>query len=428
MQQPPTLFECAKVWANIGIFSFGGPAGQIALMERTLVHERGWVKPDTFSNGLNFCMLLPGPEAQQLATYCGWLLHGRKGAWLAGLLFILPGALIMLGLSFLYVTVGQTPASIGILLGIKAVVLVVVVEALLRIAKRALKQTSDYAIALCAFIALAAFQLPFPIIIMSAAIIGVWRARDVIKKAPSLPLPDGHIARLIRVFSGGIIIWLAPLACVFFVLGPESLFTSLSLFFSKMAVVTFGGAYAILSYVAQQAVETFRWISPAQMADGLGLAETTPGPLILVTQHVGFLAGWQTPEKFTPAFGGLLGAGLTTWATFVPSFIFIMMGAPYITQLSQRPKISAALSAITAAVLGVIANMALWFSIHVLFEKIAPLSWAMGKIDLPVYTSFQALPLIIAITAAILTFKYHVSTPIVVICGGLFGFIATQLY
>jgi chromate transporter len=424
MIQSPTLFECAKVWANIGIFSFGGPAGQIALMERTLVAERGWIKPDLFSNGLNFCMLLPGPEAQQLATYCGWLLHGRIGAWLAGLLFILPGALIMLGLSFLYVTVGQTSVADGILLGIKAVVLVVVIEALLRIAKRALKRTSDYGIAIFAFIALAVFQITFPLIIIIAAVFGVWRARSIRADITTAPLPTGHISRLIRIFVSGMIIWLAPLACTFFIFGPESLFTTLSLFFSKMAVVTFGGAYAILSYVAQQAVETFHWVSPAQMADGLGLAETTPGPLILVTQHIGFLAAWQTPGQFSPTHAAILGASLTTWATFVPSFILILMGAPYVGQLSERPKISAALSAITAAVLGVIANMALWFSIHVLFAEVAKIPWALGKIEWPIYSSFQALPLGIAVAAAILTFKYHMSTPFVVICGGVIGFVA----
>ncbi len=422
----PSLLACAKTWGAIGALSFGGPAGQIALMQKTLVDEKKWIAPQQFSNGLNFCMLLPGPEAQQLATYCGWLLHGFRGACLAGALFIIPGALVMLALSFLYVTLGQTPAASGVLLGIKAVVLVIVIEALHRISKRALKMPSDWIIAALSFAALAFFQVPFPIVIIAAGFLGFWRAREIISGV-SAPLPAGHVQRSVKIIIAGLCVWLAPLIAIILLLGPQSVFATLTLFFSKMAVVTFGGAYAVLSYVAQQAVENYQWLTPAEMTDGLGLAETTPGPLILVTQHVGFLAGWRQPEIFSPGIGAALAATLTTWATFIPSFVFILLGAPYVTQLSSRPKLAGALSGITAAVLGVILNMALWFALHVLFSQVRTLDWAFGTVQIPTVSTFQIVPMIIALIAATLTLRCHMNIPLVVLCGGALGFIASLI-
>jgi chromate transporter len=426
MTAVPSLAECARTWGTIGALSFGGPAGQIALMQKTLVDEKKWIEPQQFSNGLNFCMLLPGPEAQQLATYCGWLLHGFRGACLAGALFIIPGALVMLALSFMYVTLGQTPAATGILLGIKAVVLVIVAEALHRISKRTLKQPSDWAIAACAFFALAFFQVPFPLVIIVAGLFGYWRAPEN-TTGSAITLPAGHLKRSAKVILIGLAVWLAPLGAIILLFGTQSVFASLTLFFSKMAVVTFGGAYAVLSYVAQQAVENYHWLSPAEMADGLGLAETTPGPLILVTQHVGFLAGWRQPELFSPAVGAALGAALTTWATFIPSFIFIMLGAPYVTQIGQRPKLAGALSGITAAVLGVILNMALWFALHVLFAQVDMATWGLGTVQMPTLSTFQTVPMIIAAIAAVLTLRLHFSMPLVVLCGGILGYVFSYL-
>ncbi len=424
--QPPTLREAFGVWLKIGLLSFGGPAGQIALMHRVLVEERRWIGERRFLHALNYCMLLPGPEAQQLATYVGWLMHRTAGGLIAGLLFVAPGALVMLGLSIAYALFGQTPLAAGLFFGVKAAVLAVVAEAILRIGRRALKSRSMIALAVAAFIAIWALQVPFPLIVLGAGLAG-WaldrRLPDGAHGAEPTDDPGGLIdamfargelehtkprpGRWIQVLAvwGGL--WLAPLGLLVLILGPDSVWTRIAGFFSTMGVVTFGGAYAVLSYVAQAAVSSFGWLSPGEMADGLGLAETTPGPLILVLQFVGFLAAWRDAGPLPPLLAGALGALLTTWVTFAPSFLWIFLGGPYVEQLRENRVLRAALSAITAAVVGVIANLALWFGLHTLFRQTWPAKlYGVGP-DLPVLASanLPAIGLAAAAMVAMLRFK-----------------------
>ncbi len=356
----PALSEATKTFAQIGWLSFGGPAGQIALMHRMLVEERGWLTERQFLNALNFCMLLPGPEAMQLATYAGWKLHGARGGLIAGLLFVAPGALIILTLSALYAWFGTLAPVTALFLGIKAAVLAILAQALFRLSQRALKTPLNWALAAAAFFALAILALPFPLIIAGAALAGYFlNAKD---KTPPTPikLNATDLARTVLIWLS---IWLAPVAALLAILGPDHVLAELALFFSKLAIITFGGAYAVLTVMAEEAVAQ-GWINPAQMIDGLGLAETTPGPLILVTQFVGFLAGYK--EMGTIA-GGLAGAAITLWVTFAPCFLWIFAGAPYVEALATRPRLTAALSGITAAVVGVILNLGLWFAYHTLW-------------------------------------------------------------
>jgi chromate transporter len=356
----PALSEATKTFAQIGWLSFGGPAGQIALMHRMLVEERGWLTERQFLNALNFCMLLPGPEAMQLATYAGWKLHGARGGLIAGLLFVAPGALIILTLSALYAWFGTLAPVTALFLGIKAAVLAILAQALFRLSQRALKTPLNWALAAAAFFALAILALPFPLIIAGAALAGYFlNAKD---KTPPTPikLNATDLARTVLIWLS---IWLAPVAALLAILGPDHVLAELGLFFSKLAIITFGGAYAVLTVMAEEAVAQ-GWINPAQMIDGLGLAETTPGPLILVTQFVGFLAGYK--EMGTIA-GGLAGAAITLWVTFAPCFLWIFAGAPYVEALATRPRLTAALSGITAAVVGVILNLGLWFAYHTLW-------------------------------------------------------------
>jgi chromate transporter len=367
-----------KLWTKIGCLSFGGPAGQIALMQRELVDERKLIDGTRFAHALNFCMVLPGPEAQQLATYCGWMLRGVRGGLLSGLLFILPGALMMLGLSIIYVTYGQLPLVQGIFFGVQAAVVAIVLEALIKVSKRALKQRWHMAVAIAAFLALYLFKCPFPIVIAVAALIGTLRTA-----VPTVAVVNHQ--SLVR-FNGralltGAALWLLP-TILLFLLVPHSIFTALAIFFAKMAVVTFGGAYAVLAYVGQYAVGTAHWISSAQMLDGLGLAETTPGPLILVLQFVGFLAA----HKSGGLWAGVAGSLITLWVTFAPSFILIFVFAPMMDRLRQNPKLQGALSAITAAVVGVIASLGLSFALHVMFDVVhdqplGPLQPVWGTLD-----------------------------------------------
>jgi chromate transporter len=359
--------EALRLWARIGLLSFGGPAGQIALMHRELVDQRRWLSEKDYLSALNFCMLLPGPEAMQLATYAGWRLHGVRGGLAAGLLFVLPGAMIVLALTVLYSAFGALPLVAALFYGVKAAVLAIVVEALLRVARRALATRLDWMIAALAFIALFLFALPFPLVIIMAALVGAWHAPGR-AEADHGTLPDWRaLARTVAIWAA---VWLGPLASLALLLGPHHVLTEVGVFFSKLALVTFGGAYAVLSYMAQAAVETEGWLSAAEMMDGLALAETTPGPLILVTQFVGYFAGFR---EMGSVWGGIAAAMVTLWMTFTPCFLWIFAGAPYIEAIGKRPKLAGALAAITAAVVGVILNLSLWFGLHVLFGQVGRL-------------------------------------------------------
>jgi chromate transporter len=410
----PSFGEAFKVWLKIGCLSFGGPAGQIAMMHRVLVDEKKWVDEPRFLHALNFCVLSPGPEAQKLATYIGWLLHGVRGGLAAGILFVVPGALVMLGLSLLYALGRGIPVIDGALFGIKAAVLVIVVEALIRIGKRALKTSLLLGIAGAAFVGIYFMAIPFPLIVIAAALVGFLVARS----APALlglkddvgPLvaaaPDRWRQAVIASLIG-LVAWWAPVAVVAVALGPSHVLTSIGLFFSKLAVVSFGGAYALLAYMAQQAVETYGWMTAPEMVDGLGLAETTPGPLILVTQFVGFLAAYRDAAPFSPIAAGVVGAALTTWVTFVPSMLWIFAGAPFVEQLRSNRRLSGALAAITAAVVGVILNLSVWFALHVLFGEVierwfGPVRWfAFDPLALDLKTAA------LAAIAAVLAFRFH---------------------
>ena len=376
----PTLAQATAVWAHIGLLSFGGPAAQIALMHRLVVEERGWIDERRYLHALSYCMLLPGPEAQQLATYIGWLLHGMRGGLIAGTLFIVPGALVMLLLSTLYALYQEAALVEGLFFGVKAAVIAVVLQALLRIGRRVLSTRRSKTLALAAFAAIFLFDLPFPLVVALAALAGFAHARahpehyridgDTDPLAASRGSLAGALGRSLAIALIGVTLWFAPIVVAFVMLGEQSMLVDAGVFFSQLAVVTFGGAYAVLSYLAQQAVDVYGWLAPGEMADGLGLAESTPGPLIMVVQHVGFLGGFRNPGEFTSLTGGLLGAAMATWVTFVPCFMWIFLGAPYIERLRGSVGLSGALAAITAAVVGVIANLALWFAIHVLFATV----------------------------------------------------------
>ena len=360
----PSFAEALGLWARLGLLSFGGPAGQIALMHRLLVDERKWLDEARFLRGLNFCMLLPGPEAMQLATYVGWRLHGWSGGLAAGLLFVLPGAAVVLALAALYAAYGTTTILAAVFLGVKAAVLAIVLEALLRISRRALKTRVAWLIAGAAFLAMFVFDAPFPLVVLTAGAVGLLRPTEAAQPAAGRPVSLRATAATAGLW---LLIWLAPLGLLTLVLGPGHVLAQCAWFFSKLAVVTFGGAYAVLAYMAQEAVSAYGWLTAGEMLDGLGLAETTPGPLILVTAFVGFLGGFGE--------GGLAlalaAAGVTLWATFAPCFLWIFTAAPYVERLEGRPRIEGALAAITAAVVGVILNLALWFGLHVLFAEVS---------------------------------------------------------
>jgi chromate transporter len=392
--------EALRVWFKIGCIGFGGPAGQIALMHRILVDEKKWIEESRFLHALNFCVLLPGPEAQKLATYAGWLLHGVRGGLAAGILFVLPGALVMLALSVLYAMGRGIPAVEGALFGIKAAVLVIVVEALLRIGKRSLKTRLLVGTAAAAFVGIFFLDLPFPLIVLAAGLFGFFTTRAADGVATP-PMP-GRWRQFVLAGMIGLALWWTPVL----LLSTSPVLVDIGLFFSKLAVVSFGGAYALLAYMAQQAVDTYHWMSAPEMVDGLGLAETTPGPLILVTQFVGFLAAYRDPAPLSPLAAGVLGAALTTWVTFVPPMTFIFAGAPFVEQLRANQRLSGALAAITAAVVGVILNLTVWFALHVLFgvvqeARAGPLRWYAFEpraLDLKV----AALALLAAVLAFVL--------------------------
>ncbi len=396
----PSFRDALAVWLRIGCLSFGGPAGQIALMHREIVESRDWLSEKQYLAALNFCMLLPGPEAMQLATYAGWKLHGVRGGLAAGLLFVLPGAAIVLALTLLYAVFGRLPIVEAAFFGIKAAVLAIVIEALLRVARRALTSGADWTIAGLAFLALFAFGLPFPLIIAAAAVYGFLRNSSAPAAAPQR-LP--HAGGLIRTVLAWSAVWLLPLAALALLLGPQHVLTEVGVFFSKLAVVTFGGAYAVLSYMAQAAVEREGWLSATEMIDGLALAETTPGPLILVTQFVGYFAA---AREMGSIWGGIAGAAVTLWMTFAPCFLWIFAGAPYIEAIGQRPRLSGALAAITAAVVGVILNLSLWFGLHVLFGAVARRDgWFRPWV--PDWPGFDPLALALSLVAAVALLRFH---------------------
>jgi len=395
-----TFGEALKVWARIGILSFGGPAGQIALMHREIVDQRQWLTEREYLSALNFCMLLPGPEAMQLATYAGWKLHGTRGGLAAGLLFVLPGALIVLVLSLLYATFGTLPWIAAVFYGVKAAVLAIVIEALLRVARRALKSNADWIIAALAFLALYVFGLPFPLIVLAAAIYGFARSSGIAEEHNGA-LPS--LAGLAGTVSLWFAVWLVPLAAIVLALGPHHVLSEIGVFFSKLAVVTFGGAYAVLSYMAQAAVEQKQWLTAPQMIDGLALAETTPGPLILVTEYVGVLAAARAMGSL---WAGLLGALVTLWMTFAPCFLWIFAGAPYLEAIGRRPRLSGALAAITAAVVGVILNLSVWFGLHVLFGTVERGDgWFRPWV--PAWSALDPFALALSLLAAIVLLRFH---------------------
>ena len=420
-----------RVWARVALLSFGGPAGQIAVMHRILVEEKRWIGETRFLHALNYCMLLPGPEAHQLAIYIGWLLHRTRGGLLAGTLFVLPGVISLGLLSWVYATFGNVGSVQGLFFGLKAAVLAVVLEAVLRVGKRAIRGRSMLAIAILAFIGIFLFSVPFPLIIATAALIGFCghamgiegfelsahstqsgNASDApaaIDAAFEKEIPihvRPSVPRLIRVAFIGMSIWLAPLIALLVMLGPRNVFTAIATFNSRMAVVTFGGAYAVLAYMAQQAVEYYHWLKPQEMLVGLGFAETTPGPLISVVQFVGFMAAFRQPGSLSPALAGTLGGLLAQWSTCVPSFLWIFMGAPYIESLRNNKALSAALAAITAAVVGVIANLAIWFALHTLFGELKQQHVLAMKLQLPALNTINLSALALSIAAVIALFRF----------------------
>ena len=420
------LREAFWVWVKVALNSFGGPAGQIAVMHKILVEEKRWVSENRFLHALNYCMLLPGPEAQQLATYIGWLLHRTKGGLIAGTLFVLPGFLAILLLSVIYATYQQTTLVEALFFGLKAAVLAVVVEAVIRIGRRALKNWAMVALAAAAFVAIFFFNVPFPLIVLGAGLVGYLGGRlapelfFVLKGHAAKNTDDTGFAitdevaarirpstrRALQTLATWLALWFAPLLAIVFFDAGGSVFVQIGTFFSTAAVVTFGGAYAVLAYIAQQAVETYGWLRPGEMLDGLGMAETTPGPLIQVVQFVGFMGAYRFVEGMSPITAGILGALLTTWVTFVPCFLWIFLGAPYIEYLRGNKGLTTALSGITAAVVGVILNLAVWFALHVIFEQVDEVHAYGLRLYLPEPATLGLASLVIAVGAFVALFRF----------------------
>jgi chromate transporter len=425
---PVTLRQAFWVWLRIAALSFGGPAGQIAVMHRILVEEKRWIGEQRFLHALNYCMLLPGPEAQQLATYIGWLLHRTRGGIVAGTLFVLPGAVSIMALSWIYVLYGQVGLVAGLFFGLKCAVLAVVLQAVARIGSRALRNGVMRGLAAAAFGLIFFLGVPFPLIVLSAGVIGYFGGRA---DRPAFRIGGGHasgkgtvvadadtllgedlpahasptIRQSLQQAAVWLVLWLAPVAALLVLLGQGNVFTQIATFFSTMAVVTFGGAYAVLAYVAQQAVEHYHWLTAREMLDGLGMAETTPGPLIMVLQFVGFLGAYRHPGMLSPLLAGTLGGLLATWVTFLPCFLWIFLGAPFIERMRGNVALSGALSAITAAVVGVVLNLAVWFAIHTLFRSVRPFAVGPVRLDLPVVASLDPWALGIALAAIVAMFR-----------------------
>lgn len=419
---PPGLSQLFHVFLRIGLLSFGGPAAQISLMHRELVEENQWLGERQFLNALSFCMLLPGPEAMQLATYAGWRLHGTLGGLIAGLLFVIPGAIVIFALATIYALFGDVPLLATLFLGVKAAVLIIVLEALLRVSKRALTGMAHWAIAALSFIGIFFLSLPFPLIILLAAVYGFFFGSQPKESVAHGQLIETSPRQTALTIIAGLIIWLLPIMLVSTMLGPEILGT-IGVFFSKLAVVTFGGAYAVLAYMAQDVVTGFGWLSAGEMMDGLGLAETTPGPLILVTQFVGYLAGFRE--------GGIglafAAASITLWATFVPCFLWIFTGAPYIEWISAQPRLSGALSAITAAVVGVIANLSIWFGLHVFFNEVSRETLGVLTLWAPDLASLNWHVVILAAVCGFLLLRLHMGLGRVLAISAALGWVLATL-
>src|SRR6516225_3315201 len=424
-----SLNEAFRVWLKVALLSFGGPTAQIAVMHRILVDEERWVSESRFLHALNYCMLLPGPEAKQLAVYIGWLMHRTSGGIMAGALFVVPGIISIMALSYVYAAYGKVPVIVALFFGLKAAVLAIVLEAVFRIGKRSLKNNTMRLLAAAAFVGIFFFNIPFPIIILGAALIGFFGAwsgaaafalksdhGDAKKEGAHVEsllgdeLPEHArptVARALRASSIWLALWLVPVILLLITLGRVNVFSEIAVFFSKMAVVTFGGAYAVLAYVAQEAVENYGWLQPGEMLDGLGMAETTPGPLIMVLQFVGFMAAYRDPGSLSPMLAGTLGGLLATWVTFAPCFLWIFLGAPFIEVLRANRALQGALAAITASVVGVILNLAAWFALHTLFGEVRDLRWGVLHLQLPTRASLHpvALALMLAAILAIFRFK-----------------------
>jgi chromate transporter len=425
-----TLGEAFRVWLRVALLSFGGPAGQIAVMHRIIVEEKRWIGENRFLHALNYCMLLPGPEAQQLATYIGWLMHRTLGGVIAGMLFVLPGVVSIMALSIIYALFGKVGLVSALFFGLKAAVLAVVLQAVVRVGSKSLKNRVMIALAAIAFIAIFFFSVPFPVIVLTAGVIGYVGGRI---GSPAFQVGGGHgpakggrqvadseallgeelpsharptVARALSVAGVCLALWLIPVAVLLATLGPDHVFSRIATFFSTMAVVTFGGAYAVLAYVAQAAVETYGWLRPGEMLDGLGMAETTPGPLIMVLQFVGFMGAYRDPGALSPLMAGTLGGLLATWVTFVPCFLFIFLGAPFIEVLRGNKALHGALSAITAAVVGVILNLAIWFAVHTVFRETHPVQGFGFAFDAPVLASVDPWALALSAAAIIAMFRF----------------------
>jgi chromate transporter len=438
-----SLREATRVWAKVGLLSFGGPAGQIAVMHRELVERRKWISDARFLHALNYCMLLPGPEATQLAIYIGWLLHRTVGGLIAGLLFVLPGFVTILGLSIVYALYGQVPLVVAVFFGLKAAVLAVVVEAVIRIGRKALKNRVMVAIAALAFVAIYFFKEPFPLIVLTAGLLGFagrwWLPGSF--PAPASTATDASseylidrllgqgklqhtkpsVRRSIRITLTWLVIWSLPVLIVIGVFGLHSVLAQQGIFFTQTAMVTFGGAYAVLAYVAQRAVESFHWITPGQMLDGLALAETTPGPLIMVLQFVAFLGAYHHETGLSPMTAGIVGSVVTTWVTFAPCFLWIYVGAPYIEALRSNRALNAALSAVTAAVVGVVLNLSVWFTLHTLFGKVALKHYGPLSLDLPQWSSMDKLAALLASASLLAMLRFKVGMGWTLLASGLIG-------
>jgi chromate transporter len=406
MSVHPTFREALRFWLKLGFISFGGPTGQIAIMHTELVDRKKWIGEDRFLHALNFCMLLPGPEATQLATYCGWLLHGTRGGIVAGVLFVLPGALVLWALSWIYAAHGNVPWIAAIFYGLKPAVTAIVAAAVIRIGQRALKGAAMWAIAAAAFVGIFFLRVPFPAIVAGAAVVGfIFRFSVAMEVTRHTGLVTSTAPSTLKPTLVLLVLWWAPVLVAGLWQGWDGVLVREGIFFSKAAMVTFGGAYAVLPYVGQEAVEHYHWLSAAQMLDGLGLAETTPGPLIMVVQFVGFLGGWNQPGALSPLAMATLGAAITTWTTFVPCFIWIFLGAPHIERLRGNVKLSGALRAVTAAVVGVVLNLAVWFGLQVFFPQGAQyysrIDWFAAAVCAAAFVAMQRFKIsVIAIVAA----------------------------
>jgi chromate transporter len=445
-----SLGEATAVWAKIAALSFGGPAGQIAVMHRVLVEEKRWIGEHRFLHALNYCMLLPGPEAQQLAIYIGWLLHRTAGGLIAGTLFVLPGFVAILGLSYIYVIFGNIDVVAGLFFGLKAAVLAVVLQAVFRLGGRALRNNAMVAIAAAAFIAIFFLHVPFPFIILTAGMVGYVGGRTgsalfgvgrghaagaggglddknsaLGELTPSHAQPN--LVWSLKISVVLLVLWLVPVFALLGLFGLDNVFSEITVFFSEMAVVTFGGAYAVLAYVAQQAVQNFNWLRPGEMLDGLGMAETTPGPLIMVVEFVGFMGAFRHPGSLDPLVAATLAATLTTWVTFTPCFLWIFLGAPFIERLRGHRALNGALSAITAAVVGVILNLAIWFGLHTLFGDVHRIRLGWLSLDVPGLQSLDAASLALTVLAALSIFRFRLPVIATIFGSAIIGIVWTVL-